>query len=41
MSSVILGASGTAQLQENLAALELARKYDEPVWRQLEVAAAP
>lgn len=41
VSSVILGASGTAQLQENLAALELARKYDEPVWRQLEVAAAP
>ena len=41
VSSVILGASGTAQLQENLAALELAGKYDEPVWRQLEVAAAP
>ena len=39
--SVILGASGTGQLQENLAALELAGKYDEPVWRQLEVAAAP
>ena len=41
VSSVILGASTTAQLQENLAALDLARKYDEPVWRQLEVAAAP
>ena len=41
VSSVILGASGTGQLQENLAALELAGKYDEPVWRQLEVAAAP
>ena len=40
VSSVILGASGTGQLQENLAALELASKYDEPVWRQLEVAAA-
>ena len=40
VGSVILGASGTGQLQENLAALELARKYDEPVWRQLEVAAA-
>ena len=40
VSSVILGASTTAQLQENLAALDLARKYDEPVWRQLEVAAA-
>ena len=41
VSSVILGASGTGQLQENLAALELAGKYDEPVWRQLGVAAAP
>ena len=41
VSSVILGAIGTGQLQENLAALELAGKYDEPVWRQLEVAAAP
>ena len=41
VSSVILGASGTGQLQENLAALELAGKYDEPVWRRLEVAAAP
>ena len=41
VSSVILGASGTAQLQENLAALALLHKYDEPVWRQLEVAAAP
>ena len=40
VSSVIVGASGTGQLQENLAALELAGKYDEPVWRQLEVAAA-
>ena len=40
VGSVILGASGTEQLQENLAALELAGKYDEPVWRQLEVAAA-
>ena len=40
VGSVILGASGTEQLQENLAALELASKYDEPVWRQLEVAAA-
>ena len=40
VGSVILGASGTGRLQENLAALELAGKYDEPVWRQLEVAAA-
>ena len=40
VSSVILGASGTGQLQENLAAMALAGKYDEPVWRQLEVAAA-
>ena len=40
VSSVILGASGSAQLQENLAALELATRYDEQVWRQLEVAAA-
>ena len=41
VSSVILGASGTEQLQQNMAALDLAAKYDEPVWRQLEVAAAP
>ena len=40
VSSVILGASTTAQLLENLRALELAGKYDEPVWRRLEVAAA-
>lgn len=40
VSSVILGASTVAQLQENLAALDLARRYDEPVWRRLEVAAA-
>ena len=40
VSSVILGASSTAQLLENLSALELARRYDESVWRRLEVAAA-
>ncbi len=40
VSSVILGASSTAQLVENMAALELADKYDEQVWRRLEVAAA-
>ena len=40
VSSVILGASTTAQLLENLSAVELAGKYDEPVWRRLEVAAA-
>ncbi|KAF1694282.1 aldo/keto reductase [Pseudoxanthomonas koreensis] len=41
VSSVILGASGTAQLIENLSALELAGQLDESSWRQLEVAAAP
>jgi aryl-alcohol dehydrogenase-like predicted oxidoreductase len=40
VSSVILGASSTAQLVENMAALELAGKYDEQVWQRLEVAAA-
>ncbi|KAF1686096.1 aldo/keto reductase [Pseudoxanthomonas broegbernensis] len=38
VSSVILGASGTAQLLENLGALELSARYDEPVWRRLEAA---
>ena len=39
VSSVILGASGVEQLRENLQALELARRYDDPVWARLEVAA--
>src|SRR5690606_23380538 len=40
VSSVILGASSVAQLQENLGALELAGRHDEPVWRRLEAAVA-
>ncbi|WP_028919223.1 aldo/keto reductase [Pseudoxanthomonas suwonensis] len=40
VSSVILGASGLAQLEENVRALELVERYDEQVWGRLEVAAA-
>lgn len=40
VSSVILGASSVAQLQENLGALELVGRYDEPVWCRLEAAVA-
>ncbi|TWG94396.1 voltage-dependent potassium channel beta subunit [Luteimonas sp. J16] len=36
VSSVILGASRPDQLVENLGALELAGRFDEPVWRRLE-----
>ena len=39
-SSTPIVISTTAQLLENLSAVELAGKYDEPVWRRLEVAAA-
>ena len=39
VSSVILGASRPEQLRENLTALELAGRYDEPVWARLTAAA--
>lgn len=38
VSTVILGASSTAQLRENLGALALVDRFDEPVWRRLECA---
>ncbi len=38
VSSVLLGASRPSQLLENLAALELAERFDEQVWRRLEAA---
>ncbi|HZF99117.1 MAG TPA: aldo/keto reductase [Pseudoxanthomonas sp.] len=40
VSSVILGASSTAQLLENLGALELAQRGDEAMWSRLESATA-
>lgn len=40
VSTVILGASNTAQLLQNLGALELPGRYDEPVWSRLEAATA-
>lgn len=40
VSTVMLGASRTSQLLENLGALELADRYDEAVWARLEVATA-
>ncbi len=39
VSTVILGASRPEQLRENLAALELAGRYDEAVWARLTAAA--
>ena len=38
VSRVVLGATRVAQLQQNLQALELAERFDEPVWRRLEAA---
>ncbi|MBN6149953.1 aldo/keto reductase [Xanthomonas sp. AmX2] len=38
VSTVILGASRVAQLQENLGALELAERYDDAVWAGVEAA---
>src|SRR5690606_33191612 len=38
VSTVLLGASSTAQLRENLGALALVERFDEPVWRRLEAA---
>lgn len=40
VSTVMLGASRTSQLLENLGALELVDRYDETVWARLEVATA-
>ncbi len=36
VSSVILGASRVSQLEENLRALDVAARMDEPTWRQVE-----
>ena len=36
VSTVILGASSTGQLRENLGALDLVDRFDEPTWRRLE-----
>jgi len=40
VSTVMLGASRTSQLLENLGALELVDRYDEAVWARLGVATA-
>ena len=40
VSTVMLGASRTSQLLENLGALALLDRYDEAVWARLEVATA-
>ena len=40
VSTVMLGASRTSQLLENLGALDLLDKYDDAVWARLEVATA-
>ena len=40
VSTVMLGASRTSQLLENLAALELLNRYDDSVWSRLEAATA-
>ena len=40
VSTVMLGASRTSQLLENLGALELMQRYDESVWARPEAAAA-
>ena len=40
VSTVMLGASHTSQLLENLGALELADRYDDAVWGRLEAATA-
>lgn len=38
VSTVLLGASSTRQLRENLGALELVDRFEESVWRRLEAA---
>ena len=40
VSTVMLGASRTSQLLENLGALELVERHDESVWSRLEAATA-
>ena len=40
VSTVMLGASRTSQLLENLGALELVQRHDEAVWARLEAATA-
>lgn len=40
VSSVILGASRVEQLLQNLAALELAERYDDATWARIEAATA-
>lgn len=40
VSTVLLGASRTAQLIENLQALELLARFDESTWRRLEATTA-
>jgi voltage-dependent potassium channel beta subunit len=40
VSTVMLGASRTSQLLENLGALELVDRYEDSVWARLEVATA-
>ncbi|HBK46895.1 MAG TPA: aldo/keto reductase [Xanthomonadaceae bacterium] len=40
VSTVILGASRVAQLEQNLAALPLLERYDDSVWQRLETAVA-
>ena len=40
VSTVMLGASRTSQLLENLGALELAARYDDAIWTRLEAVTA-
>ncbi len=40
VSTVITGASRVEQLQQNLAAIELAQRYDDTVWERLGAAAS-
>ncbi len=40
VSTVLLGASRVGQLLQNLEALSLLERFDEPVWRRLEAATA-
>jgi voltage-dependent potassium channel beta subunit len=40
VSTVILGASRAEQLQQNLGAVDLAERFDDDIWRQVEAAVA-
>ena len=40
VSSVILGASHVAQLEQNLGAVELAERGDAALWERIEAATA-